>query len=524
MINTTLLKKNNIPLLLTVACVLFYFIFAYNLARTDYLKLITLYSALFYLFYKLVQLLKTQLILLTWLAFVFRAIFILATPNLSQDFYRFIWDGRMILEGFNPYLHTVESFISIGEFPVAQAQALRNGMGELNASHFTNYPPINQLCFTIAALFSGTSILGSVVVMRLVIIAADFGTLFFGKKLLEKLNMPVHNIFWYVLNPFIIIELTGNLHFEGVMIFFLVWSLYALHTEKWLLAAIIFALSISTKLVPLLFLPLFFWWFLKRPLDCARGDKKENNEVPTALNLKADVVLVKQDRYDKAKNMISNGMTHSTICEKIASPSLTTRYDEKQVSVFSRLLKLIGFYIITLLTTALFFLPFYSKQFATNYAKTVGLWFQDFEFNASLYYIAREIGYVFRGYNEIAFIGKAIPIIVILFVLGLTFLRKNNNTVKLITSMLFALSFYYFTATTVHPWYVATLLFLSVFTNYKFPLVWSFAIILSYLAYMNINNSENFWVIGLEYTIVYSVCVWELFIKEDTAKKANSMF
>ncbi|MBP0903520.1 mannosyltransferase [Mariniflexile gromovii] len=504
MLNTAILKHNKLPLLLAFLSVLFYFAFAYNLVRTDYIKLITLYTALFFVFYKLVQLLKTHIVFLTWLAFVFRAVFILAIPNLSQDFYRFIWDGRMFLAGFNPYLHSVESFISMGEFPVAQAQELHQGMGALNASHFTNYPPINQLCFVMAGLFADKSILGSVVVMRLLIIAADFGTLYYGKKLLERLNIPVHNIFWYILNPFIIIELTGNLHFEGVMIFFLVWSLYLLHLGKWQMAAVILAFSIATKLVPLMFLPLFFWWFLKRPLDSTLGDINKT----TALNLTTDDEKLKQVQLDKTKGVITNEMKQSLAFDKIAS-SLTPRS--------SGLLKLTGFYSIVGITTLLLFVPFYSKQFITNYTKTVGLWFQDFEFNASLYYIAREIGYLFRGYNEIAIIGKAIPILVILLVLCIALLRKNNNTLQLITSMLLVLSFYYFTATTVHPWYVATLLILSVFTNYKFPLVWSFIIILSYLAYMNTNNTENLWIIGLEYTIVYGVCIWEVFTNKKKA-------
>ncbi|MFG6685697.1 mannosyltransferase [Mariniflexile sp. HNIBRBA6329] len=515
MLNTVILKHNKLPLLLAFLSVLFYFAFAYNLVRTDYIKLITLYSVLFFVFYKLVQLLKTQIIFLTWLAFAFRAIFILAIPNLSQDFYRFIWDGRMILAGFNPYLHNVESFISMGEFPVAQAQELHQGMGALNASHFTNYPPINQLCFAIAALFSGTNILGSVIVMRLLIIAADLGTLFFGKKLLNKLNIPAHHIFWYVLNPFIIIELTGNLHFEGVMIFFLIWSLYLLHLGKWQMAAVILAFSIATKLIPLMFLPLLFWWFVKRPLYCTGGNSKKKKEVSTAINLTPNHVTLKQVQLEEKKDHMANGIKQSVSKEEIAS-SLTPRNDG--------LIKLMGFYSIVGMTILLLFLPFYSKQFITNYTKTVGLWFQDFEFNASLYYIAREIGYLFRGYNEIAIIGKAIPILVILFVLCVALLRKNNTYLHLITSMLLALSFYYFTATTVHPWYVATLLILSVFTNYKFPLVWSFVMILSYLAYMNSDNTENFWVIGLEYTIVYSVYIWEVFInKKRLSKKCNSM-
>lgn len=461
-LNTTFLKLNRTSLFLVFSSILFYFLFAYDLTRTEYTKLIGFYVVLFFLFYMLVNILKYNTRALSYLAFSFRAIFILAIPNLSQDFYRFIWDGRILLEGINPYLFTVESLISNHEFPIYQAQTLYEGMGNLNASHFTNYPPINQLCFVLAGLFAGKSILGSVVVMRLLIIAADFGTLHFGQKLLEKLKMPSYNIFWYILNPFIIIELTGNLHFEGVMIFFLVWSLYLLNIGKWKWAGVVLALSISVKLIPLIFLPLFFQWFIK------------------------------------------------------------SNQKEKDVSIILNLIRLVSFYIIVIATTLLLFLPFYASDFLHNYSKTVALWFQNFEFNGSLYYIAREIGYIFRGYNEIAIIGKILSLIVIVFVILTTFLKKNKTTIELITSMLFVLTFYYFTATTVHPWYIATLLILSVFTKYKFPLVWSCVIILSYLAYMNINKadkSENLWIIGLEYIIVYGIFIWEVFIKKRDFKK-----
>jgi len=480
MLNTSFFKLNRIPILLTVLSVLFYTSFAYDLLRTDYIKLISLYIGLFFLFYKLVQISKHNLKFLTWIAFGFRAVFLLAIPNLSQDFYRFIWDGRMILEGLNPYLFTVESLISNNGFPVAQAQELYKGMGSLNAGHFTNYPPINQLCFTIAGLFAGKSILGSVFVMRLLIIAADFGALYFGQKLLKKLNLPEYNIFWYILNPFIIIELTGNLHFEGVMIFFLVWSLYLLHSGKWKWAAVVLALSISVKLIPLLFLPLFYQWFMRR-------------------------------------NVIANNVKQSVSKEGITS-SLPPRND------VLRMTKLITFYTIIGIITLLLFAPFYSSEFINNYTETVALWFQNFEFNASIYYLAREVGYLFRGYNEIAVIGKVIPLVVILFVLILTFFRKNKTTTELVTAMLLALSFYFFTTTTVHPWYIATLLALSVFTKYKFPLVWSFVIILSYLAYININKadkSENLWIIGLEYLVVYGVFIWEVFIKNSSSSQLD---
>ena len=343
-LNSAFFKLNRAPLVLGLLSIVLYWFFAYDLVRTEYVKLVALYVALFGLFYKLVLALKDNIKALTYLAFGFRAVFILSIPNLSQDFYRFIWDGRMLLAGLNPYLYTPEQFITSGNFPVAQAEALYAGMGPLNGSHFTNYPPINQFCFFIAGLFAGKSILGSAMVMRLLIIAADFGTLHFGKKLLKKLDLPAYNIFWFILNPFIIIELTGNLHFEGVMIFFLIWSLYLLHCGKWQISAVVLALSISVKLIPLMFLPLVFQWFTMRN---------------------------------------------------------TTSTDNTKSNFLKGLPKLIGFYGIVGATILLLFAPFYSDQFISNYAKTVGLWFHNFEFNGSLYYILREIGYTFRGYNEL---------------------------------------------------------------------------------------------------------------------------
>ncbi|RLJ61543.1 hypothetical protein CLV86_2564 [Lacinutrix venerupis] len=453
MFNSAVFKANKLPILLTIISAVLYFTFAYNLERTAHFKLVSIYVLLFTSFYFLIKNNKENTNFLTAIAFLFRAIFILSIPNLSQDFYRFIWDGRLILQGINPYLHTPESYISQAQYPVAQAQELYNGMRQLNASHFTNYPPINQLCFIIAGIFAGKSIVGSAMVLRLLIIAADFGILYYGKKLLKQLKLPTHNIFWYILNPFIIIELTGNLHFEGVMIFFLIWSLYLLHVGKWKWAAVVFALSIATKLVPLMFLPLFFWWFLKE---------------------------------QTTKNFI----------------------------------KLITFYTIVLVTILLLFAPFFSSQFIDNYAKTVGLWFSNFEFNASIYYIARAIGYWFRGYNEIAVIGKILPVITILFILYLSFLKKNTSLQKLITAMLFSFTIYLFLSTTVHPWYIVTILMLSIFTNYKFPLVWSFIVIISYLAYANADNTENLWVIALEYLVVFGVFIWETILQK--TKKSHA--
>ena len=429
-------KNQTISAVYGVLTGVLYVVFAFGITREDYTYLLLIYTSLFFLFYKTVNAEHISYATLVKVSFVFRFLLLLAIPNLSQDFYRFIWDGRMSLQGINPYLQTPISFIQDRVFLIAQAQELYDGMGNLSAMHYTNYPPLNQLCFAIAALFAGKSILGSAVVLRLIIITADFGIYYYGKKLLEKLKLPVHRIFWYLLNPFIILELTGNLHFEGVMIFFLIWSLYQLSNGNWEKSAFLIALSISIKLIPLMLLPLFY----------------------RMLGIK----------------------------------------------------RLIVYSLIVGAVSIALFAPFISPVFIRNYAETVGLWFQNFEFNASIYYVAREIGFQIRGCNEIAIIGKVIPIVVVLFIVGLAFIRRNIPLQHLISGMLLALTFYFFTATTVHPWYIATLVVLSLFTAYKYPLVWSFVIILSYLTYAYSSTDQNLWILLLEYGVVYGYLIYEV--------------
>lgn len=446
-------KLHKIPILLVLVNMLLYAVFSFGLQREDFLNLLLLFSLLFLSYAKTMALGQQNFNFLLAAGILCRLVFLCATPNLSQDFYRFIWDGQLINQGINPYLYTPNEIMGNALFHSSNSAVLHEGMGSLSAKHYSNYPPLNQIIFAISTFLGGGSVFGSIVVMRLFILGADIGTLYFGGKLLGHLGRSPKEIFWYFLNPLVIIELTGNLHFEGVMLFFFVWAMYLVSFGKWKWAAPVYALSILLKLVPLLFLPLFLRHF---------GIKR---------------------------------------------------------SVF--------FYLGIGLTALVFLLPFYSAEFFDNYGKSIGLWFSNFEFNASLYNLIKTIGIDFfdaKPWLLVKSYGKIVPMATIAIAIGLTFFRKNQNLPILLGSMLALLSSYYIFSSTVHPWYIIFLIVLGVFTTYRFAMVWSAMAVLSYFAYSHPDFRENLWLLALEYLVVFGYLVYELLKNRNTLQHFRKKF
>lgn len=225
----------------------------YFVAREDTWLLLSLYSLLFASVVVIIRNTSAQEVDLAYYwGILLRVLLIASLPKLSDDFYRFIWDGRLLLNFEDSYKYLPAHHLDLGLTGITQS--LYNKLN--SPEYFTVYPPLNQLLFFISTLFSPGSVMWSVVVMRVIMIVFELGNISLIRKLLRHYKLPQTYGLIYVLNPLVIFEVTGNLHFEGIMVYFLLMAIWQYEQGKLHKSAIFFGLSVATKFLPLIFLPL----------------------------------------------------------------------------------------------------------------------------------------------------------------------------------------------------------------------------------------------------------------------------
>ncbi|MCH2216042.1 MAG: hypothetical protein MK086_12810 [Flavobacteriales bacterium] len=181
------------------------------------------------------------------LALVARFVFYWNLPMLSDDFYRFIWDGSLILDGLNP----------VGRIPLDTTAEVPNAQLLLDTMNSPNYPsvypPLHQLGMTFGSLFSGLN--AQVNGMRLFILVFEIlGFWYFFKK------SPQH-MKWYLLyliNPLVITEGTGNVHFEAALLPLVAIASHQIGKKQIVGTALSMAGAILIKLNPLMLIPAFW--------------------------------------------------------------------------------------------------------------------------------------------------------------------------------------------------------------------------------------------------------------------------
>ncbi len=248
----------NKGLLLWVALglsVIGYLLIGYGIQRPETVKLLSIYAVVFVSYVYLVyQKERFSIKTIIGIGIALRLLFLFSTPTLSDDFYRFIWDGRLWFNGINPFAELPTFYINN---PELAPSGINHELFQLlnSPTHYTVYPPIPQFINWVAAWLATDSIWLSAVIMRIAHILAEAGTLVLFPRVLKGFNVNARNVAWYALSPLIIIELVGNLHHEALMIFFLMLFLANFQHKKIAGAAFALAMAVAAKLLPLMFLP-----------------------------------------------------------------------------------------------------------------------------------------------------------------------------------------------------------------------------------------------------------------------------
>ena len=136
---------------------------------------------------------------------VFRLCLVFSIPALSDDIYRYVWDGRVQWAGINPY-----------EFaPVAEELAhVRDALIFPKINHPelpTIYPPIAQMAFWV-----GYGISGGILGIKVLLVCADLIAGWLLICLLRHFEQRPQWVLIYLWHPLIVVEIAGNGHIESL--------------------------------------------------------------------------------------------------------------------------------------------------------------------------------------------------------------------------------------------------------------------------------------------------------------------
>jgi hypothetical protein len=175
--------------------------------------------------------------------------------------------------------------------------------------------------------------------------------------------------------------------------------------------------------------------------------------------------------------------------------------------------KALTIYTLVGVSVVLLFMPWIDLSNYRHFLESLGLYFQVFEFNSFILHYYLEYGYWKLGWNATMFYGPRLARIAIQFIVVLALYGEFSDVKTLFKRMTIAYFIYLLLSSTIHPWYILPLLMLSIYTNYLFPLVWSFTVFLSYTFYTHGNSaSSNELTLWLEYLPVLLVFGYELYV------------
>ncbi|MEM7093315.1 MAG: hypothetical protein AAF567_09955 [Actinomycetota bacterium] len=194
------------------------------------------------------------------LGLVLRLVLLATEPTLSDDVYRYLWEGHLVTEGVSPYAFTIDD--PAGEAYTIEARDLAN-----NRSLASPYLPVAHGIFGVAAFLLPSEPW----VMQLVMIAFDSVAMAMIVRLLAIAGLPRERSLLYWLNPLVIVEVAHGAHLDALILGFGLAGVAATlrcndrcqapGVTDWrsLSGPVLLALATLTRPLAVLFLPVLFW-------------------------------------------------------------------------------------------------------------------------------------------------------------------------------------------------------------------------------------------------------------------------
>src|SRR5215469_283473 len=184
---------------------------------------------------------KAAMIVIVSSTVLFRLVLLPASPSLSDDVYRYQWDGRVQRAHLNPY-------VAIPHSPELASLLNPDNPEPPGIDTPTIYPPLSEFAYRMIETVPGYKYVSTIL---------DLACIGMLLALLAAMKRPLHRVLAYAWNPAVLISFAMSGHFDPLAIVMFLAALFFLVTDRPGLSIIALALSFLSKFFPVLLLPAF---------------------------------------------------------------------------------------------------------------------------------------------------------------------------------------------------------------------------------------------------------------------------
>ena len=193
---------------------------------------------------------KLPLAVVLLAAAAFRLMMIGATPVLSDDIYRYQWDGRVQLAGIDPYRYPPND--------PALATLRNEASTHINFPHLrTVYPPLTQQAFRFGAWLGPT-----LTSQKAIFVGVELITLLCLLLILHRRGKSLLWVAAYAWHPLTVLEVAGSGHNDALGVAMLWLGVAGWELKQRWVAGGAWALAFLSKYATLILAP--WWWFRKQ--------------------------------------------------------------------------------------------------------------------------------------------------------------------------------------------------------------------------------------------------------------------